>query len=62
MLSGQETYLERAAALYYLGAATLRHDYEEARRLWGQSFELYEAGDDQWGMAEVLGHLAMIAW
>jgi tetratricopeptide (TPR) repeat protein len=60
--SSQEMRLERAAALYCLGFATLRHDYEEANRLWSHSLELYEAGGDQWGTAEALGHLAMIAW
>jgi len=62
LLFDQETRLERAATLYCLGFATLRHDYDKARRLWKQSFELYRAVGDQWGMAEVLGHLAMIAW
>lgn len=61
-LSSQEMLLERAAALYCLGFATLRHDFEEAHRLWSHSLELYEAGGYQWGTAEVLGHLAMIDW
>ena len=55
LFSGQETRLERAAALYCLGFATLRHDYVRASRLWQQSFELYRAVGEQWGMAEVLG-------
>ncbi len=62
LLCDQETRLERAAALYSLGSATLRHDYDKARRLWQQSFELYRAVGDRWGMADVLGRLGMIAW
>jgi predicted ATPase/DNA-binding SARP family transcriptional activator len=62
LLCEGETCLERADALYCLGFATLRHDYDHARRLWQQSLELYRAGEDQWGMADALGHLGMIAW
>jgi predicted ATPase len=61
-LSSHDTRLERAAALFCLGSATLRHDYDEARNLWKQSFELYRAVGEQWGMAQVLGYLSMIAW
>jgi predicted ATPase/DNA-binding SARP family transcriptional activator len=62
MLSSQESSLHKAAALYILGYATLRYDYQEAQRLWSQSLALYEAGGDRWGAAEVIGHQAMIAW
>ena len=39
-LSNYDTRLERAAALYCLGSVTLRHDYDKARRLWQQSYEI----------------------
>ncbi|MCK4897462.1 MAG: tetratricopeptide repeat protein, partial [Anaerolineales bacterium] len=61
-LSNQDLRLERADALYCLGSVTLRHDYEEARRVWQKCYELYQAVGEQWGMAKVLGYLAMIAW
>ncbi|MFQ5854241.1 MAG: BTAD domain-containing putative transcriptional regulator [Anaerolineae bacterium] len=61
-LSGRDTRIERADALYCLGSTTLRHDYEKARDLWQQSCELYRAAGDQWGMSHVLGYLSMIAW
>jgi predicted ATPase/DNA-binding SARP family transcriptional activator len=59
---GLDTRVPRAAALYSLGAATLRHDYDKARNLWNQSYELYLDAGEHWGMAHVLGYRSMIAW
>jgi predicted ATPase/DNA-binding CsgD family transcriptional regulator len=61
-LSNHDTRLERAAALFCLGSATLRHDYGNARDLWTQSYQLYREIGDQWGMSHVLGYLSMIVW
>jgi predicted ATPase/DNA-binding CsgD family transcriptional regulator len=61
-LSNHDTRFERAAALYCLGSATLRHDYGNARNLWKQSYKLYREIGEQWGMSHVLGYLSMIAW
>lgn len=62
LFSGRDTRIQRAAALYSLGAATLRHDYDKARNLWNQSYELYRDAGERWGMANVLGYRSMIAW
>jgi predicted ATPase/DNA-binding CsgD family transcriptional regulator len=61
-LSSHDTRLERAAALFCLGSATLRHDYGNARNLWTQSYKLYQEIGEHGGMSHVLGYLSMIAW
>jgi predicted ATPase/DNA-binding SARP family transcriptional activator len=58
----QDMRKEKATALYCLGFGALRHDYNKARTLWLESYKLYRAAGDRWGMAHVLGYLSMIAW
>ncbi len=61
-LSNKDMRSFRAAALFCLGSVILRYDYEEALRIWHESYDLYKSIDDKWGMAKVLGYLSMIAW
>ena len=60
-LAAQDGGNTRALALYALGHATYGTNRAEARRRWEESLAAYRALADQWGVAQVLNSLGLLA-